>query len=344
MRSATTLTRLAALTLVAGAAGAAAPPVEAVFPGGNGEDRVGPVDALLGTPSTSIFTVNPAGGTPAVLIRNGRLNFDPAWSANGNDLAFDSCPSTSNCNIFTAGADGTGVTRITNNPYFEEFPRWGPDGDRLVFMRRVAGNMDIYVKHLGSGNVTRLTDSRAFDEFPEFSPDGTTVAFGSNRSGSYDIWTKNVQTGQLTRITTDPHARADSYPSFSPDFFEEYGIVLCRVLTDRGTEYCGNPEHHDYELYLAVEDIDHTRTKTKSPQTNGICERFHRTVLDEFYRVAFRKKIYRTIDELQNDLDGWVTAYNETRPHQGRWCYGKTPMQTFLDALPIAREKLLPAA
>jgi transposase InsO family protein len=127
-------------------------------------------------------------------------------------------------------------------------------------------------------------------------------------------------------------------------FFEEHGIVLCRVLTDRGTEYCGNPEHHDYELYLAVEDIDHTRTKTKSPQTNGICERFHRTVLDEFYRVAFRKKIYRTIDELQNDLDGWVTAYNETRPHQGRWCYGKTPMQTFLDALPIAREKLLPAA
>jgi hypothetical protein len=111
---------------------------------------------------------------------------------------------------------------------------------------------------------------------------------------------------------------------------------------------CGNPEHHDYELYLAVEDIDHTRTKTKtktkSPQTNGICERFHRTVLDEFYRVAFRKKIYRTIDELQRDLDAWVKEYNETRPHQGRWCYGKTPLQTFLDALPIAREKLLPAA
>ena len=105
-----------------------------------------------------------------------------------------------------------------------------------------------------------------------------------------------------------------------------------------------DPEHHDYELYLAVEDIDHTRTKTKSPQTNGICERFHRTVLDEFYRVAFRKKIYWTIDELQSDLDVWVTAYNETRPHKGRWCYGKTPMQTFLDALPIAREKLLPAA
>ena len=92
-----------------------------------------------------------------------------------------------------------------------------------------------------------------------------------------------------------------------------------------------------YELYLAVEDIDHTRTKAKSPQTNGICERFHRTVLDEFYRVAFRKKIYRTIDELQADLDVWIAEYNEQRPHQGRWCFGKTPMQTFLDALPLAR-------
>ena len=55
------------------------------------------------------------------------------------------------------------------------------------------------------------------------------------------------------------------------------------MLTDRGTEYCGNPEHHEYELYLALEDINHSRTKTKSPQTNGIVERFHKTVLDEFY-------------------------------------------------------------
>jgi transposase InsO family protein len=72
------------------------------------------------------------------------------------------------------------------------------------------------------------------------------------------------------------------------------------VLTDRGTEFCGT-QSHEYELYLAVEDIDHSRTKTKSPQTNGICERFHRTVLDEFYRVAFRKKIYQAIEELQTD-------------------------------------------
>jgi transposase InsO family protein len=126
-------------------------------------------------------------------------------------------------------------------------------------------------------------------------------------------------------------------------FYDEHGIPLSRVLTDRGTEFCGRPEHHEYELYLAVENIDHTRTKTKSPQTTGICERFHRTVLDEFYRVAFRKKIYRTIDELQADLDAWLQSYNEARPHQGRWCFGKTPLQTFCDSLTLAKEKLMAA-
>ena len=94
-------------------------------------------------------------------------------------------------------------------------------------------------------------------------------------------------------------------------FFDEKEVRLSRVLTDRGTEYCGNPEHHDYELYLAVEDIDHSRTKTKSPQTNGIAERFHKTVLDEFYRIAFRKKLYASIEELQDDLDLWIKSYNE---------------------------------
>src|SRR5271155_2874442 len=126
-------------------------------------------------------------------------------------------------------------------------------------------------------------------------------------------------------------------------FYDAREVRLCRVLTDRGTEYCGNPEHHEYELYLALEDIDHSRTKTKSPQTNGIVERFHKTVLDEFYRIAFRKKIYRSIAELQGDLDSWVQSYNEERSHQGRWCFGKTPMQTFLDATPLAKEKMIAA-
>jgi transposase InsO family protein len=127
-------------------------------------------------------------------------------------------------------------------------------------------------------------------------------------------------------------------------FFDEHGVPLNRILTDRGTEYCGAPERHEYELYLAVENIDHTRTKVKSPQTNGIVERFHRTVLNEFYRVAFRRKIYSGLEQLQGDLDAWLREYNELRPHQGRWCYGKTPLQTFSDSVLLAREKLLDLA
>jgi transposase InsO family protein len=126
-------------------------------------------------------------------------------------------------------------------------------------------------------------------------------------------------------------------------FFDEQGIRIDRMLTDRGTEYCGAHDRHEYELYLAVEDIDHTRTKVKSPQTNGICERFHKTLLDEFYRVAFRKRLYDTVEMLQADLDGWMMSYNEVRTHQGRWCFGKTPMQTFLDSADLAREKQNPS-
>lgn len=124
-------------------------------------------------------------------------------------------------------------------------------------------------------------------------------------------------------------------------FYEEHGLRLLRVLTDRGTEFCGAREQHDYELYLALEEIDHTRTKARHPQTNGICERFHKTIQNEFYAVAFRRKIYSSIEEIQEDVDAWLTEYNTVRPHSGKYCFGKTPMQTFLDSIPLAKEKLL---
>jgi transposase InsO family protein len=124
-------------------------------------------------------------------------------------------------------------------------------------------------------------------------------------------------------------------------FYEEKDVPLLRVLTDRGTEYCGNREHHEYQLYLAVENIDHSRTKAYSPQTNGICERFHRTMKDEFYSIAFRKRIYQTLEQLQTDADEWIREYNEVRLHSGKYCFGKTPMQTFLDSKHLSDEKQL---
>jgi hypothetical protein len=124
-------------------------------------------------------------------------------------------------------------------------------------------------------------------------------------------------------------------------WYEEQGIRLLRILTDRGTEYCGNRESHEYQLYLAVEDIDHSRTKARLPQTNGICERFHKTIKDEFYSIAFRKKIYHSLEEIQEDADKWIEEYNKERTHSGRYCFGKTPWQTFLDSKCLAEEKML---
>lgn len=140
--------------------------------------------------------------------------------------------------------------------------------------------------------------------------------------------------------TKTPITSADLLNDRVLPFFEEHGLGLLRMLTDRGTEYCGKVEHHDYELYLAVNDIEHTKTKVRSPQTNGICERFHRTILNEFYQITFRKKVYLTLDELQKDLDDWLYYYNHRRTHQGKMCCGRTPMETLLDGKKIWKEKV----
>jgi hypothetical protein len=116
-------------------------------------------------------------------------------------------------------------------------------------------------------------------------------------------------------------------------------VPILRILTDRGTEYKGKIENHAYQLFLSIEGIEHTITKAYSPQTNGICERFNKTMKQEFFETAMRKKIYLSLEELQLDLDIWLEYYNNERPHSGKYCYGKTPMQTFKDSKRLAVEK-----
>ena len=140
--------------------------------------------------------------------------------------------------------------------------------------------------------------------------------------------------------TKTPITAADLLNDRVLPFFAEQGMGMIRILTDRSTEYCGKPESHDYQLYLALNDIEHTKTKAMHPQTNGICERFHKTILQEFYQVAFRRKIYRSIDELQTDLDEWLSYYNNARTHQGKMCCGRTPMQTLIDGKEAWQDKI----
>lgn len=140
--------------------------------------------------------------------------------------------------------------------------------------------------------------------------------------------------------TKTPITAADLLNDKVLPFFGEMELTLLRVMTDRGTEFCGKPEIHDYQLYLAMNDIEHTKTKVAHPQTNGICERFHKTILQEFYQVAFRKKLYLNIEELQKDLDSWLRYYNEDRTHQGKMCCGRTPLQTMIDGKEVYIQKV----
>jgi transposase InsO family protein len=121
-------------------------------------------------------------------------------------------------------------------------------------------------------------------------------------------------------------------------FFDSYNIPLIRILTDRGTEYCGIRENHSYQLFLYLNDIEHTKTKARHPQTNGITERFNQTLLDEFYSVFFRKKVYASLEEIQSDLDEFLVTYNNQRTNQGKHCKGRTPMDTFTVGLDLCKQ------
>ncbi len=114
-------------------------------------------------------------------------------------------------------------------------------------------------------------------------------------------------------------------------FFDSENMALLRILTDRGTEYCGRIETHPYQLFLHLNGVEHSRTKVRHPQTNGSTERLNQIIQNEFYKVAFRKKIYTSIEEIQVDLDIFMATYNNERTNQGKHCQGRTPMQTFQD-------------
>lgn len=151
--------------------------------------------------------------------------------------------------------------------------------------------------------------------------------------------------GTCSSVAT-PKVCTSKHPIYSSDipndrvvpFFGEKGIPLLRILTDHGTEYCWIPTIHEYQLFLALDDIDHTRTKAKSHQTNGFRERFHKTVHYGFY---IRRKIYPTLEELQKDLDAWIKRYNTQRTHQGKMCPGRTPMDTFTDNMSLAKKRMV---
>ena len=109
--------------------------------------------------------------------------------------------------------------------------------------------------------------------------------------------------------------------------YQGRNIALDRILTDNGKEYSTHwPDgHHGYETFLKQNMIRHTRIKPRSPQSNGIVERFNRTLLEEFYQIAMIKKVYSSLSQLQDELDQFMTYYNFKRTHPGYRLKGKIP-------------------
>ena len=120
-------------------------------------------------------------------------------------------------------------------------------------------------------------------------------------------------------------------------FYQAHDLTVGAILTDNGREFCGT-ETHPYELYLILNEIEHRRTKVRSPQTNGFIERFNRTVLDEFFRIVFRTTFYESVETLQADFDAWLVTYNTERPHQGYRNMGRRPIETIMLYLETVRE------
>ena len=193
----------------------------------------------------------------------------------------------------------------------------------------------------GANRLVRITDESGFTEY-EYGKLGEVVRekrminmlTPGRRLEPQVMEYKSDYLGRMQEIT---------YPDGDViiPFFDSHEIPVLRILTDRGSEYCGNREHHEYALYLELENIEHSKRKARSPQSNGICKRFNKTCKDEFYSVAFRKKVYRSIDEIQLGLNEWIWHYNNERTHSGKYCYGKTPMQMFINSISLAKEKLI---
>lgn len=117
-----------------------------------------------------------------------------------------------------------------------------------------------------------------------------------------------------------------------PKFFVN-NVPLESVLTDNGSEFIGN----QFQKMLKDYDIAHHRIPCGKPMMNGYCERFQRTIFEEFYQPVFRKKFFKNLQELQRDLEQYLTYYNFDRAHFGLLKTGSKPIDVFKSKRAVLR-------
>ncbi len=128
-----------------------------------------------------------------------------------------------NWNIYVMNSDGTGQTRLTDNPAADSWPSWSPDGKRIAFISpRDDPDPDdddpiweIYAMNADGSGQTRLTNDSAWHSLPRWSPDGRRIAYQSRTDGNWEVFVVNVDGSGRTRLTDNPEW--DGAPSWSPD-------------------------------------------------------------------------------------------------------------------------------
>ncbi|MDQ3631189.1 MAG: hypothetical protein M3417_07995, partial [Actinomycetota bacterium] len=151
------------------------------------------------------------------LTNNPRQDLDPAWSPDGQRIAFTSVRDGDSSEIYTMAADGSGLTRLTTNDADDIQPAWSPDGTRIVFLsQRDRFNFEVYAMAADGSGQRRLTTNDALDSDPVWSPDGTQIAFSSRPlDGTHQIYTIAPDgSGQVRRTN---NGASDLQPSWSPD-------------------------------------------------------------------------------------------------------------------------------
>jgi TolB protein len=184
--------------------------------------------------SFSSAVVLPDGGYVFVgrVTRSGERYADMLWlkmTINNQLIAFTS-ERDGNSEIYVMNPDGTGPQRLTDDPAYDAWPTWSPDGSQIAFMSERSGNPDIYVMDADGSNVRQLTQHPANDIWPEWSPDGTRIAFPSRRDGNFEIYVIDADGSNLQRLTNTPGH--EDFPAWSPDGTQ---IVFSRIEGDDGT-------------------------------------------------------------------------------------------------------------
>ncbi len=162
-----------------------------------------------------IYVMRADGSKQTNLTQNVADDQFPAWSPDGQQIAFVSNRQKKDDDVFIMNADGSGVRNLTDRREKDTVPVWSPDGTEIAFVSARKGNWEVFAMGIDGSNIRNLTNDTAEDFTPAWSPDGKRILFHSNRDGNFEIYVMNVDGLNVQRLTNSDGD--DFAPSWSPD-------------------------------------------------------------------------------------------------------------------------------